>query len=82
MNTCNTVKELAIQSEKQYVATTVCATNHMEIHPPRGKTGTSWEHTNIRSVRDHAPKAIRASSQCNPIKIKDGEQASIHPQNL
>jgi len=42
MNACNTVKELATHGEKQYMTTTaVFATTHMEIHPLRGKTGTS-----------------------------------------
>ena len=52
MNNCSTVKKTATHSEKQYMATTttVCATTHMDIHPPRGKTGASWEHTNTRSV--------------------------------
>ena len=45
-------KKTATNSEKQYTATTttVCATTNMDIHPPRGKTGASWEHTNTRSV--------------------------------
>ena len=42
----------SVSSEKQNTATTttVCATTHMDIQPPRGKTGASWEHTNTRSV--------------------------------
>jgi hypothetical protein len=41
----------ATNNEKQYTATTtVCATTHTDIHPPGGKTGARWEHTNTQSV--------------------------------
>ena len=26
------------------------ATTHMDIHPPRGKTGAGWKHTNTQSI--------------------------------
>ena len=48
---CSAVKKTATHREKRYTTTTkVCVTTHIDIHPPRGKTGTSWEHTNTRSV--------------------------------
>ena len=50
-NDISEVKKSATHTEKQYMATTtVFATTHMDIHPPRGKTGARWEHTNTRSV--------------------------------
>ena len=51
VNNSSAEKKTATHSEKQYTATTtVCATTHMDIHPPKGKTGAKWEHTNTRSV--------------------------------
>jgi len=50
VNNSSAVKKTATHSEKQYRATTGCATTHMDIHPPRGKTGASREHANIQSI--------------------------------
>jgi len=50
VNNSSAEKKTATHSEKQHRATTVCATTHIGIHPPRSKTGASWEHTNTRGI--------------------------------
>jgi len=56
-------------SEKQNTATaTVCTATHMDIHPPRGKTGASWEHTNTRSV-NKGPYIQGHSGLCSSVLL-------------
>ena len=85
MNNSSAEKKTATHSEKQYRATaTVCATTYMDIHPPRGKTGASWEHTNTRSARDRTSKVTGASPQHDP-NLEEGRGTHLfiipaHPE--